>query len=73
MKFRSLIMFLSAGIFSIASTGLLAQNPDNATHIPAGEIMEVFEHLQHIRFTAEEIQRKSQDYVHQLEEQGKGS
>ena len=35
--------------------------------------MEVFEHLQHIRFTAEEIQRKSQDYVHQLEEQGKGS
>jgi mannose-6-phosphate isomerase-like protein (cupin superfamily) len=38
-------MFLSAGIFSIASTGLLAQNPDNATHIPAGEIMEVFEHL----------------------------
>jgi len=31
---------------------------------------EVFTHLQHIRFIAEEIQRKSQDYVHRLETQG---
>lgn len=35
--------------------------------------MEVFEHLQQIRFTAEEIQHKSQSYVPELEEQGKGS
>ena len=31
---------------------------------------EVWKHLQQIRFTAEEIQRKSQNYVHRLEETG---
>ena len=31
---------------------------------------EVYEHLQHIRFTAEEIQRKSQNYVHRPEAPG---
>lgn len=32
------------GIFWVTSTGLMAQ-ADNATHIPAGEIRTVFEHL----------------------------
>ena len=31
---------------------------------------EVYEHLQQIRFTAEEIQLKSQNYVHRPEEAG---
>jgi len=31
---------------------------------------EVFTHLQHIRFIAEEIQRKSQNYVHRPEAPG---
>lgn len=31
---------------------------------------EVYEHLLQIRFTAEEIQRQSQKYVHKSKEQG---
>ena len=34
---------------------------------------EVYNHLQQIRFTAETIQLKSQDYVHRSEEEGEGN
>ena len=33
---------------------------------------EVYEHLQQIRFIAEEIQRKSKNYVHRPEAEGEG-
>jgi mannose-6-phosphate isomerase-like protein (cupin superfamily) len=45
MTIKNLIRILSATAFCIVSSGLLAQEPDNVTHIPAGEIMTVFEHL----------------------------
>ncbi len=45
MKSEYLVNSLTAGIFFLASSGLLAQQPDNATHITAGEIMTVFENL----------------------------
>jgi len=45
MTIKNLFKMLSASVILTASTGLLAQEPDNATHIPAGEIMTVFEHL----------------------------
>ena len=45
MTIKNLIRILSATTFCMVSFELLAQEPDNATHIPAGEIMTVFEHL----------------------------
>lgn len=45
MKIRNLLTLVSASIFFMFSTSILAQDPDNATHIPSGEIMEVFENL----------------------------
>ena len=45
MTIKNLCKVASAGIVLMMSTGLWAQDPDNATHIPAGDIMTVFEHL----------------------------
>ena len=45
MTINNLTKILSASVFCFVSSGLSAQDPDNATHIPAGEIMTVFEHL----------------------------
>lgn len=45
MTSKDLLKLLGAGMLLSTSSGLLAQEPDNATHIPAGEIMTVFEHL----------------------------
>lgn len=45
MTANNISKLLTAGFFCIASSGLLAQDPDNATHIPANDIMTVFEAL----------------------------
>ena len=45
MTINNLVKILTAGVFCTVSSGLLAQEPDNATHITASEIMTVFEHL----------------------------
>jgi len=42
---KNLSRIITAGVFAFVSTGSLAQEPVNATHITAGEIMTVFEHL----------------------------
>jgi len=42
---KNFLKICSIGVLCSATSGLLAQSPDNATHIPAGEIMTVFEHL----------------------------
>lgn len=45
MTMRNLLKALCAITFCMGSYGVFAQEPDNATHISAGEIMTVFEHL----------------------------
>ncbi|MBT8147047.1 MAG: cupin domain-containing protein [Gammaproteobacteria bacterium] len=45
MKIENLRKVIGAGVFLMMSVGVSAQEPDNATHIPAGDIMTVFEHL----------------------------
>ncbi len=45
MKSEYLVKILTASIFCLVASGPLAQEPDNATHISAGEIMTVFENL----------------------------
>jgi mannose-6-phosphate isomerase-like protein (cupin superfamily) len=45
VKSEYLVKILTASFFCLVASGTLAQEPDNATHIPAGEIMTVFENL----------------------------
>jgi len=45
MTFKRLMTTLQLAILLSVSASLQAQAPDNATHIPAGEIWTVFEHM----------------------------
>ncbi len=45
MKSRIFQAGIGAVVFGVATGGAFAQQPDNATHIPYGEIMTVFENL----------------------------
>ena len=45
MKSNKFVKLVSTVFFLIASSGLFAQGPTIATHVPEHEIMEVFENL----------------------------
>ena len=45
MRTKSLVHLVTAALFFVLATGSLAQAQTNATHIPSGEIMTVYENL----------------------------